>query len=127
MNSITTNTETKLDNFWRNKVTWRTTSKGMNKYVIRKLNPYADKDKAIQYMRGTILSNKDIRRYIDENDNTYNKHFKNIVNDCLNYIWHGEQGYVFTDEQLYAVMDIIPDVKVSYSKEYDCYRCWVLR
>lgn len=120
MNSINT------DNFWRNKVTWRTTGKGMNKYVIKQFAPYVSKDKAINYMRQNIIPYHDRRKYILD-DNDCNKYFRDVVNDCLHKVWHKERGFIFTEDQLREVMRIIPDVDVKYDENYARYYCWIVR
>lgn len=108
--------------FWRDKLTWRSTATGMNENVIGTYAPYNKKKDIIAHMKQNIVSYSDGRKYSD--NNSKNDYFTDIVNDCMKKVYLGLRGYVFTDSQLKEVMMIKPDINITYSDRDVRYYCW---
>ena len=119
MNLNETNTKmlfTTPSHFWRNsETTWRDTITGMNQYTLHTYVPQKERkfyqskidDKTLNPMQ-----KKKLKFFIEE------------INDCLNDIYTGKEGFVFTKDQVDEVKKIISGVKVKRSCKYGCYCCW---
>ena len=125
----TTTTYAKVTNkdFWRNKITWRSTVTGMNSNVIDAYAPSKNKKNIIRHIKANTIPYEDGRRYIPRSERKYNVYFTNLVNECMEYVWDGKRGFVYSEDQLREVIKIAKDINVEYSEKDMCYYCWKFR
>ena len=121
-NITETNTTLPL-HFWRNNITWRSTNTGMNENVIKKYSSN-NKQEIILHMRETVTYYEKRMKYLSRKKKQYSDYFIDIVNDCMEMVWHNSRGYVFTDEQLKEVIKLCSDVKIKWDEDNCCYYCW---
>jgi len=119
MNLNETKTETPtttLPHFWRNSdTTWRDTITGMNQYTLHTYVPLKERKLYQPENDGKLLNSMQKKKF---------KFFIEEINDCLNDVYMGKDGFVFTKEQVNEVKRLIPYVNVKRSCKYGCYCCW---
>lgn len=103
------------NNFWRSKLTWRSTNTGMNENVIGKLTPFKGKREFYTYA-------VDYHRCLSHEERQKIKSFVDTVNGCISDVYSEGKGYVFTEEQLCAVKSVLR-VKVRRDCGNQCYVC----
>jgi hypothetical protein len=88
----------------------------MNENVICKVVPYIGK-------REYLDQNIDYRLYFTTEQRNKRRTFIETVNWCLMDIYSEGRGFVFTDEQLMEVKNILPNVRFSWDRTNCCYSC----
>ena len=121
--TVTNNVQTKIEtptttppHFWRNSdTTWRDALTGMNQYTLHTYVPLKERKIYQSEIDGKTLNPKEKKKL---------KFFIEEINDCLNDVYMGKEGFVFTKEQVDEVKKLIPYVNVKRSCKYGCYCCW---
>lgn len=103
--------------FWRDPInTWRDTSAGMNLFTLH--THVSQKDKVLYQSFVDIIT-------LNPKEKQKHKFFVDEINDCLNDMYVGKEGFVFTTEQVAEIKKIIPSTNVKRSVRYGCYCCWM--
>lgn len=119
LNETNTNeaeTQTTLP-FWRDSTkTWRETITGVNEYTIHTY---------VQIKERKIYETDIDWKLLKPSERQKLKFFIDEINDCLNDIYMGKEGFLFTKEQVKEVKRLLKGVQVKRSCKYGCYCCWM--